>query len=400
MRLDGGSSDDRLLRLAGLALPAAVWVLGVVSPPRSGLTPTYLLTFTGLLAALALADRFAPGPRASRWRRLGWLALELVLCALVVRTQSTLVRPALIYLLPASRALLLFGPRAGLVASLSVWLAFAVNIGLDVWPDRLNEYPNYLIFLLPPYVVAVVLTRATLLQAADRRRVEALYEQLQAAHDELRALHATAREVAIAEERNRLAREIHDSLAHYLTVVNVQLEAAEKLGDQQAERALVQVRRARRLTLDCLQEVRRSVAALRAASLEELSLPNALRKMAAEFAENTGLRVDLEVDLPEEARIAPEAALALYRSAQEGLTNVQRHAAARCVRLRVSSGGTTIRLAVEDDGVGPAEGQREGGFGLLGLRERVELLGGQLAFGPGEPAGSRLSVIVPLAGRP
>src|SRR5207248_3364774 len=164
----------------------------------------------------------------------------------------------------------------GLAMSGAVWLAYGLNVGIYAWPDKLNEFPNYFSFFLPLYLVAVVLTLAAVRQTADRRRLQTLYDELSAAHAELQDLHASAQQTAVTEERNRIAREIHDTVAHYLTVVNVQLEAAEKLGGDQPERAIEQVRRARRLALDCLQEVRRSVAALRTSSLEELSLPRAL----------------------------------------------------------------------------------------------------------------------------
>jgi signal transduction histidine kinase len=396
----GGTTDDRrLLRLAGLALPAAVWVLGVFSPPRGGLSPEYLATFSALLAALVAVDQTAPREDAGPWRRLLWLGAELALCWLVVRLHGTLIRPALIYLLPASRALLMF-PRRGLALSLLVWLAYGLNVGLDAWPDRLGEYfPNYFSFFLAPYVVAVVLTLATLRQVADRRRVQALYDELRGAHEQLQTLHRRARDAAVAEERNRLAREIHDSLAHYLTVINVQLEAAEKLGPAQP-RALESVRRARRLALECLREVRRSVAALRAATLEELSLPRAVDKLAREFAESTGIAVELRLAAPDDVRLAPEAAQALYRVAQEGLTNVQRHARAATVCLSLAAHNGGVELAVQDDGVGPSaeSGHATDGFGLLGLRERVELLGGRLSFGRAPSGGSRLAASVPADG--
>jgi signal transduction histidine kinase len=387
------ASDDRhLLRLAGLAVPGVVFLLGVVPPPRGGLTSGYLLLYGGLLAALALVDWTAPDARAPLRRRVLWLGLELALALLVVRAQGTLVRPALVYLVPVSRALVLFEGRRGVAVSLASWAAYAVNVGLDVWPDRLNEYPNYFSFFLAVYVVGAVLTITTLRQAADRRRAEELYR--------------TARELAVTEERNRLAREIHDSVAHYLTVVNVQLEAAEKLSAEQPERALEQVRRARRLTLESLQEVRRSVAALRASTLEELSLPRALRRLAAEFGESTGIAVEVEVAIPDDARVAPEAALALYRAAQEGLTNVHRHAGASAIRLSLARGNGHLTLVVQDDGVGPPadETPEHGGFGVLGLRERVELLGGQVSFGPAHPQGARrgarLAVMLPAADEP
>ncbi len=391
--------DDRsLLRLAGLALPAAVWVLGVVSPPRGGLTLAYLLTFTGLLAALVVVDQTAPRERSSTARRLAWLAAELALCFFVVHAHGTLIRPALIYLLPTGRALLMFGERRGLALSLSVWAVYGLNVLLDGWPDRLAEYfPNYFSFFLAPYVAAVFMTLSTLRQAADRQRVQGLYDELRAAHDELQALHGQAREAAVTEERNRLAREIHDSVAHYLTVIAVQLEAAEKLGESRPGRARAEVQRARRLTVACLQEVRRSVAALRSATLEELALAGALRKLADEFSEATGIKVALELAVPEDLNPPPDAALALYRVAQEGLTNVQRHAEASHVEVTLSLRKEGVEVAVQDNGVGPRNGTNgDGGFGLVGLRERVELLGGQLRFERAPAGGSRLRATVPM----
>lgn len=241
---------------------------------------------------------------------------------------------------------------------------------------------------------------AALRQAADRQHLQTLYDRLRQAHLELQALNAQAQETAVTQERNRLAREIHDSLAHYLTVINLQLEAAEKLSQDQRERALQQVQRARRLTLECLQEVRRSVAALRGASLDELLLPGALDKLVLEFTESTGIPVRLEVSISENVRLSPETRLALYRVAQEGLTNVQRHAHASVVRLSLVASERDVVLDLVDDGVGPAaesDGDHRG-FGLLGLRERVDLLGGSLRFGPGAAGGGHLAVVLPIGG--
>jgi signal transduction histidine kinase len=385
----------------GVVLPLAVWVLGMVPGPARGLSPDYVVSFTLLLVGVIAVDLAMPLDEVHSggwWRRGPCLLAMLVLGFLVVQVHGTLIRPALIYLLPASRAVLLYGERRGLLASLCVWLAYGINVGLYAWPDRLGEFANYFAFFLAPYVLAVVLTLGQLRQASARRHVQVLYDQLRAAHTELQALHAISREAAVTEERNRLAREIHDSLAHYLTIVNLQLEAAEKLPEQ--ERAREQVTRARRLTLECLQEVRQSVAALRASTLEELSLPRALRKLADEFGATAGLCVDVHVDIHTDTALGPQHTLALFRVAQEGLTNVQRHAQAQRVVITLSqTADDVVTLTVEDDGVGPpAPGPTSNGthFGLLGLRERVELLGGQLGFGRGERGGARLRALIPV----
>ena len=396
------SGDRRLsFRAIGIVVPLAVWVLGIVPGPARGLTVEYVITFTLLLVGMLLVDLAMPLEQPGTgvwWRRGPCLVAQLILGFLVVQVHGSLIRAALIYLLPASRAVLLYGERRGLLASSSVWLAYAVNVGLYAWPDRLGEFANYFAFFLAPYALAVVLTLGQMRQAAERHKVEAVYQQLRTAHAELQALHAVTREAAVAEERNRLAREIHDSLAHYLTIVNLQLEAAEKLPDHRRVRE--QVIRARRLTLECLQEVRRSVAALRASTLEELSLPLALRKLTAEFSESSGLSVELDVQVAHDAALDPQHTLALYRVAQEGLTNVQRHAHAQrvTVTLHQSTSGQ-LAMSVEDDGIGPpAESvplDRDR-FGLLGLRERIELLGGHLEFRQGANGGARLSASVPV----
>lgn len=398
----GISRSGRFLNLAGVLLPATVWVLGLVSPPKSGLTPTYLVIYTALLAALVVVDQTIPSAEAPFWRRISWFGAEVLLSLLVVVEQGNLVRSGLIYLLPTSRVFLLFGIRRGLALSLAVWIAYAFNVGISLWPDRLAEIPNYMTLLVAPYIAAVVLTVATLRQAADNRRLQTLYDALRRAHGELQGLHEQAREAAVTQERNRIAREIHDSLAHYLTVINLQLEAADKLSRDQPERALGQVRRARRLTLECLQEVRRSVVALRAATLEELSLPRALDKLVAEFTDTTGLRVQLDVRIPETVQLTSETTMALYRVAQEGLTNVQRHARATSITLSLAAAEDRVTLALEDDGIGPApDGNGDhGGFGLLGLRERVELLGGHLLFSSALPRGARLAVTLPMVNPP
>ena len=182
------------------------------------------------------------------------------------------------------------------------------------------------------------------------------------------------RSAAVAEERNRLAGKVHDGLAHYLTVANVQLEAAEKLGAERAQMALEHVRRARRLTLECLQDVRRSVAAMRAATLEELAIEPSIRRLVSEFAESTGLSVRLEVDLADKLSSSPDVAHALYRAVQEGLTYVNKHAHASQVDVKLRSSPESIVLKVRDDGVGAAvvvNGHHADspGYGLVGLRE-------------------------------
>jgi signal transduction histidine kinase len=384
--------DHRLLRLGGLALPAAVWLLAVVTPARSGLTPAYLVQLSATTLAIIGVDLWLTRRFRSTAGKVAGLGVELCLCFALVSLHGTLIRPALIYLLPASRAITLFGERPGLAASALVWAAYGVNVAVDGWPDRLVEYfPNYFSFFLAPYLVAVTMTVALVRQSRDRDRLQRMY-------DELQRLHAHVRETAVVEERNRLAREIHDSVAHYMTIIAVQLEAAEKVAVSDPDGSLESVKRARRLALQCLRELRNSVTALRSGTLEELSLQHAIRELAAEFAASTGIAVRLAIDLADDARPAAEASLALYRAAQEGLTNVQRHARATAANLSLCRDAEWLVLRIEDDGVGPVTPQSvddRGGFGLVGLRERLALLGGTLVLRPAPGRGAMLEARVP-----
>ncbi len=229
-------------------------------------------------------------------------------------------------------------------------------------------------------------------EAQARHEVERLAAELEEANARLRAYSAQVEEMATVQERNRLAREIHDNLGHYLTVVNVQLEAARTVLESSPAQALEAMNKAQSLAQEGLREVRNSVAALRAPPLEEKPLPQALEELA-EDARTQGLMVQLDVS-GEPRPLQAQTAVALYRTAQEGLTNVRRHARASNVRILLAfENGQSVRLTIEDNGVGD-QGSSEG-FGLLGIRERVQLLGGWMKTHSASGQGFQLTVEVP-----
>jgi two-component system, NarL family, sensor kinase len=222
-------------------------------------------------------------------------------------------------------------------------------------------------------------------------------------------LHARRLEAAQVEERNRLAREIHDTLAQDLSAVAYQIEAAEALLTQQAEPE--RIRRCLTAALDLtrkgLEEARRSVLDLRAAPLEGRSLPAALAALAEEVVSVEPARapaVAFEAE-PSAVSLPPAVEVGLYRIAQEALQNALRHASAARVLLRLETSAEQARLTVQDDGrgfafeggAGATTAARSGRFGLIGMRERARLLGGsfQVASSPG--AGTRVTAEVPLA---
>jgi signal transduction histidine kinase len=234
---------------------------------------------------------------------------------------------------------------------------------------------NALVFS-PAIFFVVVFTQVSLEERSARRRAEKLTAELEAANHQLAAYAAQAEELAISNERNRLAREIHDNLGHYLTVVNVQIRAAQTILTADPAKAQDALTKAQTLTQEGLQAIRQSIAALRESPLEKRSLPEAIRALLAETA-GAGIVTEFNT-LGAPRPLDPRAELTLYRAAQEGLTNVRKHARASRVDVTLDyTQNTAVSLVIQDNGVGTAVGANSG-FGLLGIRERAELLGGAL----------------------
>ncbi|TMR24992.1 sensor histidine kinase [Nonomuraea turkmeniaca] len=194
----------------------------------------------------------------------------------------------------------------------------------------------------------------------------------------LRARHLAerVRELTVAEERTRMAADMHDSIGHHLTVIKVGLENAERFRDRRPAAAWEEVRQAKELTVAALADARRWVRALRPLALNGDLGSAALQRLADSFS-GTGLTVTFEVT-GAERHLEPDAELVLYRVLQEGLTNALRHAEAESVRGTLTFGKGRVVLVVADDGKGHDHGH---GFGLSSLAERVEALGGTLTSG-------------------
>jgi signal transduction histidine kinase len=197
----------------------------------------------------------------------------------------------------------------------------------------------------------------------------------------------------MTQERNRLAREIHDNLGHYLTIVNVQIEAAKLLIVSEPNRALDAMNKAQELTQKGLTRVRESVAALRESPVSNRPLGDAIASLVEE-AQTTGIVTEFEV-AGEPQALENKIALALYRVAQEGLTNVRKHARASRVDVLLDFQPSEVCLQVQDNGVGAT--QTTGGFGLLGIRERMQLLGGRLEISTEVRKGFCLTACVPMS---
>lgn len=252
------------------------------------------------------------------------------------------------------------------------------------------EYPNlslaFFIFIAFLYSGYALFTLELLMRETRAR------EELERTR---RELEQASRQAGVLEERQRLAREIHDTLAQGFASIVVQLEAAEMAAENETSAAhyLEQAHKAAR---EGLSEARRMVWAMRPEILENTSLPEALQRLLRRWQEETGIHAQFTLT-GEPRPLHPELEVGLLRIAQEALTNVRKHAKARHTTLTLSYLDDLVLMDIQDDGVG-LQPVASGGFGLRSMRERVDALGGQMTVESEPGLGTTLAVSLPLYG--
>ena len=379
--MTGGSAaqhSERVTRaLAVLTCGAFLTLVAEATGLHDPLPPIVVaLLFSVLaIAGFGWVDR-QPPPRRLRLG-IAYVVVQLPLSYLVFMTGSTGVGATLLSLVLVSQSVLLLPlPAAALVTA----VVPLVHLGMPM-ADGLRT-------MLGTYVAAAFTAVVTeLLRREQRARAE-----LADANTRLRGYAAQAEELATTQERNRVARDIHDGLGHHLTVVQMQVQAARAVLASDPARADAVLAKAQQQSTEALAEVRRSVAALRAPRTTP-PLPEALGALAEETSA-AGVPTDLTVSGPARP-LAPDVEESLFRAAQEGLTNVRKHADAGSARLELVYGDDgTVRLEVRDDGRGTTA-LPDTGFGLLGLRERASRLGGSVDVVSEPGRGTTVRVAVP-----
>ncbi len=219
-------------------------------------------------------------------------------------------------------------------------------------------------------------------------------EKLAVANEQLRKYALRIEDQATLQERNRIAREIHDSLGHSLTALNLQLETALKLWSVDSAKATNFLEQAKRLGSTALQDVRQSVSAMRSDPLQGRSLEEAIASLATEFQQLTGILPDCRVQL--KRPISSEISLCVYRTVQEALTNICKYAMATQVQIQLRATTDDLYLRIQDNGKGFNLDENTTGFGLQGIRERTQVVGGQLVIDSAPAAGCRITAYFPL----
>lgn len=357
----------------------------------------------GFLAAMLFIERFELGRDSRptpRRMTIGLLIARIVLVQGFVMLDCSRLAVLLYAAVPFAA---FFALAAG--SSELIGLAYWALVAGRAWGARVSAQDLsfhwltvvviFTLLLIFVYVIAGQIDR----DQRSRQQMRALLAQLEASHRQSRAYADRVAELAAVAERNRLARDIHDSLGHYLTAISIQLEKAEAYRVRNPEEANQAIRDAKQTARAALQDVRQSVSTLRDAE-DRFSLRESLADLVRRMDDGT-IEITCQV-AGDETDYAGPVLTTLYRVAQEGLTNTQKHAHARHVVLDVQLGDAEGCLTLRDDGVGfdptllmQATPPVRHGYGLQGLQERLELVRGQMRITSSAQTGTEITVIVP-----
>jgi NarL family two-component system sensor histidine kinase YdfH len=330
--------------------------------------------------------------------RPGWLAIYLIVHGLVAFSMGMLVQvigiafgfyPGLIGLaigIPVRRVWRFLAVGYILALSLSNYI-FIAGSGAVLWWAGMS---------VPIVLFIVLYVSLYLRQAEARERAQALLTELEQANRQLREYAAQVEDLTIANERQRMARDLHDTLSQGLAGLILQLEAVDAhLAGSRSERARSILQNSMEKARLTLADARRAIDDLRRTG--ELQLEAAVLREVEHFQATAGIPCQLELDLPD---LLPEAVIEIaVRVVSEGLENIARHARANQTSLRIvkPTGQDRLEIDLQDDGIGfDPDTIGAGHYGLLGMRERIRLAGGTIEIHSGVGQGSRLSVRLPL----
>ncbi len=324
-----------------------------------------------------------------------WWWMYVVASVAIVLAESRIDRAFQWFLFPYLCHIFARPYRISMPTILVVLAAFLLNmIGwrqLTKW-DAEDWFSK--LFMGVAWLFLAFFIARTVVTSAQRGR---LILELQAAKRELESARDREIELAALRERERLARDLHDTLGHALVTLTVQLEAVQRLQATDPSRAAALLVELQKLTRSSMEDLRRSLANLRTSGLGDRPLTESLRTLCAEAGKHLGATVDCQVADGADA-LPPTVAEVLWRVAQEGLTNIERHAHAHRVEVKLALQPKEVVLCVSDDGVGLPRGSEDkpGHYGLRGLRERVEGLGGAFTLTAHAGKGTVVEARVPV----
>jgi len=358
--------------------------------------------FAGVIIALLIFEwsmHRIYGGNMTRQTGLWLLGGRLVLIEIATMLDCSFFASILYLLIPFLTYIFAGKWTASILAvALTTWIAIKVGF-FRCQGCQLDEYVTPVLQFGVGLLWSTVMGGLVKGVETSRARTSELLSDLEQSHQQLRDYATQVEELAAAEERNRVARDIHDSVGHSLAVINVQLEKALVFLCRDVNVTEQAMKDARRAAREALGDVRESVRTLRQ-SAEMFSLAESMAKLI-ERSKSGALNINFKMDGSESGYSKP-ALMTLFRSAQEALTNVHKHAKASQVKITVHLGNGSGQLQVQDNGIGldlkqfgELSTHRQGHYGLQGIRERLELVGGEMSIESESGVGTTLTVTIP-----
>ncbi len=308
--------------------------------------------------------------------QLFWLELDILLYLFLIKSCFLLSRREVLFTVAIAGA----GYAFTVVSTLPLIAQWAIEaIRSQAWEDLYQPRVMVLQALIQYVGISLFVIMfgfVTVSERKSRLRAQALTQEVES--------------LAAALERSRIARDIHDSLGHSLTTLNIQLELAQEMRQRDPSHASHALNNAQLLASQCLEDVRQAVQTARQ---PDFDLTAALKTLIEQVKQNQALTIQTDLCLPP---LAPPSSHQLYCVVQEGLTNIQKHAHASCVKLRGYTITGQIILELEDNGQGFNPALPHPGYGLRGMAERINLLGGQLRIKSAAGQGTQIQVSAPF----
>ena len=291
------------------------------------------------------------------------------------------------YIIILLEAALSLSLRRGVVIGITAVLISLIKYGYLIYYKFNLANISQMAFFLLVNVLILVIAGFAQHNSEERQKKDVLYKELLDAHKQLKQYTDEVNRLSVVEERNRIARDIHDTLGHNMTALIMQLQMTEHLYKEDTSRAEELLLSAVGTAKDSLAGIREVVETLRGEEALRYS-DDAIRHLTDEFSQKTGAVIHLDImdgnfaSNPKIEKRNPAAGMALYRIVQEALTNAVRHGKATEISVYIEYDAKEIRFHVIDNGIGTEEFKE--GFGLKGIRERVEAIGGVVAIESGK----------------
>ena len=379
--------EDFFFNISGLLMVAIISLVVLLNWQGWAVSGPQIALMAGFAAMLTRQPKI-DSPRSRAYLYLG---TQMIILVFALSYSSVFI--FLFYVLSV-QTLMLLPMQIGMR-----WvLLFTAITGFVTFYDGFQPYADLVTTLINGAGFFFFGAFGNALVQAQRARDESqrILAELTDAHGRLQRYAEQAETLAVAEERNRMSREMHDTLGHRLTVSIVQLEGAGRLLERDTPRAGQMIQTVREQLVEGLADLRATLASLRDSGMSGTSLRKSLQSLVDEYAQATGLAVHLSI--PDNLLALDEARrMTIYRASQEALTNIQRHAAAKAVWLTIEQSADAVTLCVEDDGAGMPTAEFTPGIGLRGMQERAQQLGGSLTIDTSPRGGVRLALTIPLA---